>query len=635
MPVSQDLGQEGRLGKLHCGLGKDVLALRRFSGTEAVNELFTFEVEALSVRENIDFDELLGKNVTIEIETVDKAHPARCFDGLLVSASWIGHRDGAHGYRLTLRPWLWLLTLRRNQRIFHDKTAPEILAAVFQDYGFSHDAMLSGSYGKLEYTVQYGESDFDFVSRMMERFGINYHFVHEKGAHKLVLCDSNDAYPPVVGGSRDYLEVLGQHRRDAEHFHDWASNRVLTAGLVSVTDYDFKKPTTALAAQQAGGADHAFGDIESFEFPGGYHEPGDGKQVSQLRMAQKRAADRRHTARGDVLTLGAGMTVKLRKHPDAQLNDKEFLAIRCTHSYEGETYASGAGGSPGGDPYQGAYEFVRIDHSFVPEVRTPASRIRGPQTAVVVGEGEIDCDEHGRILVRFHWDREQAHSMRCRVAQMWAGNGWGGIVIPRVGMEVVVMFIDGDPDNPLVVGCVYNGENKPPFDLPGSKNQTGIKSSSTPGGGGYNELVFDDTDGKELFRQHAQYDMETTILNDERRAVGRDQQVTVGRDRSATIGQHDRLSVGKNLTTEVGGNENRSVGKKSTVQVGQTLDIKAGQKITLTVGASSIEMDSKGVTIKALQIAIKATGELKLSGTMTDLGGSATVMIKGGMVMIN
>ncbi len=637
IPASMSPGQmqqASRIGQLHSPLGPETLVLSRFNGIEALNELFTFEVEALSTEANLAFDGLLGKHVTVQVETIAKGHPPRFFDGLLAGASWTGLKEGAHGYRLTLKPWLWLLTLRKNQRIFHNKTAPEILQEIFADYGFTAEFTLLGFYPTLEYTVQYGETDFDFVSRMMERFGITYGFLHSMGEHRLVLVDDNDTWQPVVGGFRDYYEMDDQNRRPVEHLTDWQADRKLTTSKVTMVDYDFKKPSADLGAEDTSStAGHDLEVLESFEFPGLYLEKGEGKAVSKLRLAQKRAADNHHTCRGDAVSLGAGMTVKVANAPDSKIADQEYLCVRAQHSVDVGAYATGGGHV--GAPYMGAYEFVEVRNPLVPELRTPQSRIRGPQTATVVGEGEIDCDEHGRILVKFHWDRDGAQSMRCRVAQIWAGKGWGGMTIPRVGMEVVVIFIDGDPDAPMVVGCVYNGNNKPPYELPGNKNLAGIKSASTPGSGGYNEIVFDDTDGKELFRQHAQYDMETKVLNDERRDVLK--------NRTTRIVKNDKLEVGDDLTTEVGKKESRQVGNdrstqiagKDTLQVGQTLEITAGTSIKLSVGTSSIEMDATGVTIKAASIAVKSMGDLTLTGTMSDLKAAGIVTIKGGMVMIN
>ena len=240
--------------------------------------------------------------------------------------------------------------------------------------------------------------------------------------------------------------------------------------------------------------------------------------------------------------------------------------------------------------------------------------VHGPQTARVVGpQGEdIHCDEFGRILVHFHWDRESDNSMWCRVAQVWAGRNWGGVFIPRIGMEVVVEFLEGDPDQPLVVGCVYNGDNKPPFQLPGNKNINGWKSNSTIGGDGYNELVFDDTKGKELVRAHAQFDLDTTVENDERRTVHHDRTTTIDNDETHKVGQDRKTSIGKN----------------DKLNVGDTLTIEAGKKITLKVGGSEIVIDGQSITVKALHVGTKGTVTAK-----HEAAGMLTV--KGGMVLIN
>ena len=249
-----------------------------------------------------------------------------------------------------------------------------------------------------------------------------------------------------------------------------------------------------------------------------------------------------------------------------------------------------------------------------------APRVLGPQTAVVVGEGEIDCDEYGRILVRFHWDREGANSMRCRVAQLWAGKEWGGLAVPRVGMEVVVEFMDGDPARPLVVGCVYNADNMPPFDVGQGGKTMGMKSNSTPGGGGYNELAFDDTKGKEELRLHAQYDLNAKVLHDEGRHV---------LNNRATIIDNDE-------THEVGQNREAEIGKHDTLDIGETLTISAGTKITLKVGMSSITMDSSSITLKSPTVEVKAMQQFKSSaGAMSEHKAGALMDIKGALVKIN
>lgn len=605
------LSQADRIGKLFTPLGADVLLLRGIEGAEHVDDLFEFRVEALSNRKNIDFDKLLGEGCGVAITTLsDGAEATRHFHGIVTEGAEQGFRDNERSYTLTLRPWMWLMTLRRNQRIFHEKTPQDILDAVFADYGKPFSIDLKESYPRLEYTVQYGESDFDFVCRLMQRFGISYFFKHSQNAHQLCLVDTLESFPQIPGGSRPFADVHGRHSRPEEHFRSWSGARRMTTGKVTLTDYDFKNPKRGMKQEQSGTAAYTSGKLESFAFPGEYEDPDVGLRLAKVRVAQQAASDGRSRAEGDVLTLGAGMRVKITDHPVKTLEGETFLALRCDHVYRSEAYSTTQSGDDG-PSYDGTYELFPERRSYAPAARTAPAQIFGPQTAVVVGSDDIDVDEHGRILVQFHWDRDSARSMRCRVAQMWAGKGWGGVFVPRVGMEVVVEFLGGDPSRPIVVGCVYNGDNMPPFALPAKKNEAGIKSNSTPGGGGYNELVMDDTAGKEMFRIQAQYNLDAKVLNDEVWTVGRDDSLTVGKDRATTIGAHDKL------------------------EIGQTLEIKAGTSIKLIVGTSTIEMTPSGIKLSALKIEIGAVADLKLNGTMTDLGGTAQVTIKGGVVMIN
>lgn len=596
------------------------LALQRFAGHEAVNGLFEFEVECISVTPGIDFDALLGRNASVRLQTLDPAHPDRYFDGLLTEARWLGLREGGHGYMITLRPWLWLLGLRQNQRIFHEKSAPDIIGEIFAEHGFGHVAELRGSYPEMEYTVQFQETDLDFVERLMALFGISYYFRHEMHAHELVLFDEVDSLPEIPGGSRSYYMDERQHRRESEHLHGWSSGRRMTTGRVAMTDYNFTAPRSAMLTDASAGAAYDRGDIESFLYPGRYPTRGEGDTLTDLRQKQFAMADGVHGAQGDCASLMAGMRVTVTapsgrgfdKASFAAFDGKTFVATACAHSFSAEGYRSGNAATAGEDSYRGSYEFREATRPVVPSPERAAPRVPGPQTAVVVGEGEIDCDDHGRILVRFHWDREGANSMRCRVAQIWAGKEWGGLAVPRVGMEVVVEFIDGDPARPLVVGCVYNADNMPPFEVGSGGKTMGMKSNSTPGGGGYNELAFDDTKGEEEIRLHAQHDLNAEILHDETRTVGNDETREVGNDRATTIGNDDTLDVGSELT------------------------VTAGRKITLKVGMSTITIDASSITLKSPTIEVKATQSFKSTAGMTSEHKAAALMdIKGAMVKIN
>lgn len=621
------ISQDGRLGILHAP-GTD-LVLVRFSGAEAVNMVGEIEVECLSEQGDVDFTPVLGRNVTVEMDTIDPSHPSRFFDGLLTEARETKVLWGGMGYRLVLRPWLWLLGLRKNQRIFHNQTAPQIIKQILSEYGHPHENLLQRDYPVIEYMVQYAESDLDFVTRLMAMYGINQTVRHEKSNHTVVLFDEVDALPEVVGGSRPLRQTDRQYRDDAEHLQDWTGERRMTTGRVSLVDYNFKTPTKAMDAEQAEGAGYAHDDIESFIFPGGYPDQDEGKTLAKTRLKQMTAADGHFFASGDCLGLAPGMRMGLSGHDRPEMNGKNFVVLAATHDYMAEGYRTGGGESAARDSYQARYQFAEVTHPVAPSPSAAITpRMHGPQTAMVVGEGEIDCDEYGRILVQFHWDREAAKSMRCRVAQIWAGKNWGGIVIPRVGMEVIVEFLGGDPSQPIVTGCVYNDDNMPPFDLPGAGQIMGMKSNSTPGGGGYNELVFDDSQGKEELRIHAQYDLNAKVLHD--------QLWEVLNNRTTIINVDDSLTVGEDRSVQIGKDRDTQIGKNDTLEVGQTLEITAGQKIVLKVGMSKIEMDASSITLHSPTVEVKASMQFKSNaGMASEHKAGAMFDIKGALVKIN
>ena len=572
-------------------------------------------------------DGLLGRNASVRLNPINPAHPPRHFDGLVTELRNEVRAEGGQVCTLVLRPWLWLLSLRENQKIFHNMTVPEILAQIFADYGFPWKSELQQSYPTVEYTVQYLETDLAFCLRLMSEYGINFRFLHRLHAHDLVLFDATDSLPMVPGDRRRYRMADRQHRDRDEHLTDWAYGRCVTTGRVAMTDYNFTAPRRAMATNQSRDVGHAQGDIESFLYPGRYPERGQGDALARTRVEQMAMADGRHHARGDALGLGAGMRVTIHRHPDPAVDGQTFAVLACHHDYASEGYRSGAGGAEG-ESYRGSYEFLPVDRPIRPRADLARPRVTGPQTAVVVGQGEIDCDQYGRILVLFHWDREGARSMRCRVAQTASGKGWGSIVIPRVGMEVMVEFLDGDPARPMVTGAVYNADNMPPFGLPGKNMVSGMKSNSTPGGGGYNELVFDDTKGNEEVRLHAQYNLNAKVLHcttwttqvNETHRIGNDLSTTVGRDETSKVGRHRKGEVGET----------------DMLDVGQTLTITAGTSITLKVGMSSIVMTSDSIVLKAPTVEIKAQQQFtSTAGIASEHQAGLSFDIKGAMVKIN
>ncbi|SON55875.1 putative type VI secretion system protein VgrGA [Hartmannibacter diazotrophicus] len=603
--MASRMRQENQFARLTTQLGPNDFVVVRFDGTEGLNELFEFRIEALCEKENFDFDKLIGTNCTLRIERGDEG--PRYFDGILVGASWLGRHDDAHAYRLILRPWIWILGRTTTCRIFKDMTVPDIVEAVLQEkISGQLDLNLSKSYPTLEYCVQYRESDLDFVRRLLEEYGVSFHFKHEPGEHTLVLVDSNSAYKPINGGSRPYRVDLNVTDRDGEFITEWLPGRALTAGKVAYNDYNFKTPTRRMLAEKATSNGYAHGDMELYDYPGRHEDTGKGQPLAEHRLDAEVSRDKRIAAGGTCISACPGQVLTLKQHPnDAQNGD--YLILHAEHSVDVAGYRSGTSATA----LHGSYELIASDQPVAPPLATERPRIYGVQSARVTGSGEIDVDEYGRILCLFFWDRDQTTSMRCRVAQSWAGQNWGSVFIPRVGMEVLVQYLDGDPDRPVVVGAVYNADNMPPYDLPGEKNIAGVKSNSTTGGGGYNELIFDDTAGNELVRGHAQKDMETRIENDERREIGNDQTLTIDGFRKTKIDRSDDLKIT------------------------QSLKIEAGTSVEIVCGQSKIKMTPADITIESINITVKANGMLNTQGTMAEHKASGPMTIKGAVVLIN
>ncbi|MCU0830374.1 MAG: type VI secretion system tip protein VgrG [Rhizobiaceae bacterium] len=646
--------QAKRAAVLETPLGADVLALARIDGSEGVNELFEYRVEALSMQGDIDFDALLGLHATVTMNGVNGGK--RKFDGIVTEAHWIGVRDHFHAYRLILRPWLWVLSQQTDCFIFHNKKAPAIIAEVFGRHGALADFedRTSGSYPVMEYCVQYRESDMAFVCRLMEEHGINFHFAHSDGAHRLVMTDASAQHDAVPGGSRRYIPLAGEDRRTNECFHLMVPERRFVSGKTAWRDYNFKTPSAKMQAEQAGASAYANGDKELYDFPGRYEAQGQGKEFARIRLESEEAQDRRCMAAGNCVTLNAGGLVTVKDHPFDRYN-KEHLVVQCQFTLISQSYRSGSAGEE--DSYEGQYELLESSIPLRPLKLTPRPLMHGPQTAVVVGkEGEeIDCDEYGRILVRFHWDRRNDQSMRCRVSQSWASKRWGGMVIPRIGMEVVVEHLEGDPDRPLVTGCVYNAANMPPYTLPQFKTRSTLMSD-THKGTGFNELRFEDEKSEEEVFLHAQKFLNAIVLDNEtwhvggnrafnvaksasqsiggdkdmtvggshREVVGANRDETIGRNQTRKIGANEHLAVGAdqivtvggdhhmtldgNARVEAGGNAHQKTGGTHFIDVGREIVIDAGMSICLKVGGNFISISPAGIQIEGTLVRVNCGG---------------------------
>ncbi len=627
-PISQDAQQ----GKLTTPLGADVLGLSRFSCVEGLSELFEIRIEAVSTQANIDFSSALGLGATIELNTQDGQK--RYFHGIMTEARWGGSKEDLSVYQMVLRPWLWLLTRTSDCKIFPQMTPTDIIKKVFSDRGFSDfKDSTTGSPPTLEYCVQYRETDFNFVSRLMEHFGIYYFFEYADGKHTLVLADAISSHSPAPGlSSVDYNPVDDAERRESQYIETWSLGRRLQTGVFVLEDYGYKTPSANLLAQSQDPGGYGHDSMEMFDYTYTYVDTegnnfvtqSQGNDFAKYRLQAAQSLDQRRTASGAAPSLFSGALVTLQKHPDDGQN-KEYLLTHCTHDFEEAEYRSGAAGGAGAARgagyagsagYVGNYELTPSDRQFRAPAVTRRPEIVGVQSALVTGQGEIDVDDEGRILVTFYWDRLKTNSRRVRVAQVWAGAAGkrGALFTPRVGDEVLIQYEDGDPDRPIVIGSVYNGTNTVPMDLPSKKVKSGILTLSSTGGSGYNMFLFDDTAGTEIVKLRAQRNLMFKALNDEIRDIVHDQTENVGNNETINVG----YPVGSGPPGS--GEFTLNVLNKVTINVGPqgnplTQLIMDTQSITLNVGPngslSQTVMNTMSIATQSTQI--KETGKATIS----------------------
>ena len=613
---------------IHTLLG-DELHFRELRGQENISQLFSLDVEMLSESESIDPKALLGKNATIEIET--QGGGRRFIDGIVTRFGMQGQDHRHYAYKARLSPWLWLATRKSDFRIFQNLNVPDIVEQVLGVYGHPMQRKLTRAYRSWDYCVQYNESDCDFVSRLMEHEGIYYHFAHAMGEHTLVLCDdiiaSHGALPG--GESIPFYPPEKAAAGDQENIHAWQLEQEIKPGRHYIDDYDFKKPRAELSHMRRDPPGHAHDGHETYEWPGGYTEYGDGDAYIRVRLKQGLTGHSRVRGQSCPRALATGYTFSLYNYPRGDQNRQYLITGLSYHLKENPRVSAVAPGAKGSAAEDGSFQRYELQAqptslAFTPPRTTPKPRTTGPQTAVVVGPAgeEIWTDEYGRIKVQFHWDRlgskDQNSSCWIRVATNWAGPGFGAISIPRIGHEVVVDFLNGDPDYPIVTGCVYNAANMPPWALPANATQSGIKTRSSKGGaagagmkngpGDANAIRFEDKAGQEQLWLHAQKDQLTEVENDEDKWVGNDRRKTIDRDETSVIHRdrtetvdrdetitvhnnrtervdHDeKISIGDNRNEDVGIDENISIGKNRSKTIGKTETDKIGQNWHVTVG---------------------------------------------------
>ena len=572
--------QNNRLVQVNCPLGGDVLLLRSMEGNEELGRLFHYELNLTSEDRAITFDHLLGKPMGLTLELHDGGK--RYFHGIACSCRQLtGHGQFA-GYHVSLRPWFWLLTRTSDCRIFQNNTVPDIIKQVFRDLGFSDfEDSLSGSYRQWEYCVQYRETSFDFVSRLMEQEGIYYYFRHEQARHVLVLADAYGAHSTVADYDSVPFYPPDRQMRERDHFYDWQLTREVQPGSLELNDYDFQRPRANLGVRSSVSRSHGNGDYPLYDYPGEYAQSNDGEHYARTRIEAIHSQFERVQLRGRARGLGSGHLFTLTGYEREDQN-REYLVVSARYHIHQEPYESGT--QDLSEQFVGELACMDASQVFHPLPLTPVPIVRGPQTAVVVGpEGEeIWTDQYGRVKVHFYWDRHdqsnENSSCWMRVSQAWAGKNWGAMQIPRIGQEVIVSFLEGDPDRPIITGRVYNAEQTVPYTLPANATQSGVKSRSSKGGSpaNFNEIRMEDKKGAEQLFIHAEKNQDIEVENDETHWVGHDRSksidndetVHVKHDRTETVDNNETITIGLNRTEHVGSNETINIGSNRTISVG-------------------------------------------------------------------
>jgi len=579
--------QKDRFLNLATPLGADKLLVRSFAGHEGISQLFQFHLDTLSEDNSISFDDIVGKNVSFSVRLAETSK-ARYFNGYVSRFEQVPGGGRLTRYHVELVPWLWFLTLSADCRIFQNQSVPDIIQAVFKELGFTDfDLQLRASYEPWEYCVQYRENAFNFVSRLMEQEGIFYFFKHENGKHTMVLADSPSAYQPCPEQSRAMLERTtgrGAMRKD-DVVYTWRNANLMRTGKYAFTDYNFETPSTNLHAevlsQISQGGNQKF---ETYDHPGEYEKRNQGDEWAKRRIEEEEASHATIEGESDVRTFVSGFKFDLTGHERGDQNAC-FVLTSVTHEGEEGGFYSGSG-SVTDSTYKNSFVAMKATTQFRPQRTAAKPLIHGVQTAVVVGPGgeEIYCDKYGRVKVQFHWDRrgKQNEKSSCwiRVAQPWAGNNWGAIMIPRINQEVVVSFLEGDPDRPLITGTVYNAQNVVPYKLPDKMMISTIKSSSTKGAGNYNELRFDDTKGKEQVFVHAAYDHDTLVDHDRKETIVNDSHHLVKGEHFECSEKDRHVHVKGDMNQKFDSDLSLTVGTNKQEKVGQTWASNAGQSTT-------------------------------------------------------
>ncbi len=595
-------------------LGDDVLLFRSMTGVEQLGDLFAYQVDLQSEAKDIPLSRIIGQSVSINMKLPSGG--TREFNGIITRFASTGQSGNLTYYQATMRPWPWLLTRSTDCRIFQDKSVLEIFTEICHKAVYGGNAkfsteLLVDNYPKLEYCVQYRETDFNFIRRLLEHAGIYFFFKHEKGQHTMMLIAVSRAHACVPG--YEAIPYATDDRRDQfgdERITDWIAAGEIQASGYELNDYDFQSSLNSthgsLRVKQSMPPPFAQPAYQQYDYPGGYQLAEVGRVLADARLEELHGQSEQITATTNARGLTTGAVFKLISHPKDTFNH-DYLVTKARYRLETDDYQASASGA-GGKLFECRFEAMNHQDPFRAPPAAAKPRILGPQTALVVGKQgeEIWTDKYGRIKLQFHWDRvgkgDEKSSCWVRVAQSWAGKRWGAQTIPRIGMEVVVEFLDGDPDRPLVTGCVYNSNTMPPYDLPAHQSRTTLKSQSTKGGGGFNEIRFEDKKGEEELFIQAEKDANRVVKHNDTLKVGFEskqpgsQSIEIRHDQKTDIGNDHLLHVVHDQGVVIDGKHN--------MRVGDTAVVEAKTSILFKVGNSTILMEPGKITIKSSTLAV-------------------------------
>lgn len=630
-------------------LGKDILLLRGFLGEEGISRLFQFELDIYSENRSIPLASVVGKRVTLEIPSPDG--PATYLSGIFSSFSQGGTElvESPNGtvtlasYHGIMVPWLWFLTCTSDCRIFQNKSVPEIIQQVFNDLGFKdYKLQLNAQYNPREYCVQYRESSFNFVSRLMEEEGIFYFFEHEREKHTLVLADQSGAFKPCEACPTAYYHRLESGSQTDELVKDFNVQQRVRPGQFELRDFNFETPSSRLQAQVTGKDERHF---EIYDYPGEYAVLNEGDRLTKIRLEEVETPLYEASGGGNCLGFISGFRFDLKEHYRRDLN-RNYTLVATSHEFD-QTNSFRSSGNSDSPAFEYSNRFRCIPYSaqipFRPARTTPIPFVRGSQTAIVVGpEGEeIYVDKYGRVKVQFHWDREGKYddksSRWIRVSQNWAGKNWGMIMIPRIGQEVIVDFLEGDPDQPIITGRVYNAESMPPYDLPDEMTKSTVKSFSSFGGGGFNEIRFEDKKGNEQLFMHAEKDFDFRIKNDRREWIGNDRHLIVQRDRYSQVERHEQFITKGDRVEEIQSDHHLKISGKESIEISGSRSLKVTGNVAEQFSQSHSEEAGMNLYLKAgLNVVIEAGVGLTIKAGSNFLTiNPAGIQMQGTLVMIN